>query len=463
MHTELCQSLTPHTIFQLQLDYLSSSSPLGTLYSLEVEVVGGQIGVEMAFQVLVACFVVVIVFLCQLLRVSFNIAGSTSEPAFDENPMLHPPEVLSSIPVNVETKRFVLSTQSVSPKQLYEWSPRPYEPNPRPKINEIVDGWDVVGDPQWLLNFAISAFPKCGTSTLMHYFSKNSEVHIHKDERCDLGSNQHARLIKDIYSDFPTGDFVRGIKCPRDVENKLALTNYARFFPKTDMIVGIRHPVKWFESFYNHRIQNNVQMLSISQLIGACSKNGNGVCTNRAGFHVNLAMLGKTRQSKAERALMPLWGQRYLRKYNLTGRVFLYEVDQLNDKNETRARQFRKDLQKFLHLRNELPPMVWFKPGRKDLSQREAEERNAKKINICDPEHAILRKVLMGHARNGSQWIRTFFLPSKGVHVSSPDHFTNLLERWNIDPCRDGGSYKLAAAALNCTKYGCFIDSKAHV
>ncbi|KAI2507800.1 hypothetical protein MHU86_6580 [Fragilaria crotonensis] len=105
--------------------------------------------------------------------------------------------------------------------------------------------------------------------------------------------------------------------------------------------------------------------------------------------------------------------------------------------------------------------MVWFKPGRKDLSQKEAEERNAKKINICDPEHAHLRKVLMAHARNGSRWIRTYFLPSKGVHVSSPDHFGNLLERWDIDPCHDGGSYKLAAAALNCTKYGCFVDSKA--
>lgn len=412
----------------------------------------------MSSKVRLACFVVVMVLVCRLLRVSVNIKDSLSETAYEGNSMLHQSEVFSH---NSEATQLAPSNRTKLSREVNEWSPRPYEPNPRPKLEEIVDGWNVVADPQWLINFAVSAFPKCGTSTLMHYFAENPEVHMHKDERCELGNNQHALLIKDMYNDFPAGDFVRGIKCPREVENKLALKNYERLFPKTDMIVGIRHPVKWFESFYNHRIQNGFQMLNMSKLIGACTKNGYGICTNRAGFHVNLANLGKTRQTNAERALMPRWGQRFLEKYNLTGRVFLYEVDQLNDENETRAQQFRKDLQKFLYLKNELPPMVWFKPGRKHLSEEELIKANAKKINICDPEHNILRKVLMSHAQNGSQWIRKYFLPSKGVYVSSPEHVVNLLEQWNIDPCHDGGGYKMASAASNCTKFGCFINPKA--
>ena len=406
----------------------------------------------MASKVRLACFVMVVTLVCRLIQVSFSIPEPGGETAYRDD---QPPEVSSQA---LAANQFALFNHSISSREVIGWSPRPYEPNPRPKLNEIVDGWNLVADPQWLINFAVTAFPKCGTSSLMHYFAENPEVQMHKDERCELGSNQHVRLIMDMYNNFPAGDFVRGIKCPREIENKLALKNYARFFPKTDMIVGIRHPVKWFESFYNHRVQNSFQMLNISQLVGVCSKNGFGVCTNRAAFHAHLANLGKTRLTHGERALMQLWGQRALRKYNLTGRVFLYEVEQLNDGNETRAWQFRKDLQNFLYLRNELPPMVWFKPGRKSASQEEVKQADAKKINICDPQHHYLRKVLMAHARNGSKWIRNFFLPAKGVYVSSPDHVVDLLEQWNVDPCHNGGSYKVATAASNCTDFGCFIN-----
>ena len=71
---------------------------------------------------------------------------------------------------------------------------RPYQPSPRPLLDQIVDGWNFTSSPQWLLNFAIIGFPKCGTSTLMHYFHQNKEVQIFKEERCDLGSIDRSRL-----------------------------------------------------------------------------------------------------------------------------------------------------------------------------------------------------------------------------------------------------------------------------
>lgn len=116
----------------------------------------------------------------------------------------------------------------------------------RPPLESIVRGWNITGDASWLLNFSVVGFPKCGTSSIMHLLSKHGEVQIFKDERCEIGFNQHARLIKDLYNQFPPGPYVRGIKCPIDLENViLSLPNYQNFFPKTNFIVGIRHPVLW--------------------------------------------------------------------------------------------------------------------------------------------------------------------------------------------------------------------------
>lgn len=141
------------------------------------------------------------------------------------------------------------------------------EPIPRPPLRSIVQGWNITGDPSWLLQFSIVGFPKSGTSTLMFHLRSHPEIHIFKDERCELAYNQHVRLIEALYRNFPPSNashrFVRGIKCPQDLENtKLSMRNYKKVFPKADFIVGIRHPVLWYESstfvrnfnFVHHRI-----------------------------------------------------------------------------------------------------------------------------------------------------------------------------------------------------------------
>jgi len=136
-----------------------------------------------------------------------------------------------------------LSSMSTSKKtQIVPYA----EPKPRPPLESIVQGWNITGDATWLLQFAIVGFPKCGTSTLMFHLQTHPEVQIFSDERCDMGFNQQAKLIQDLYTDFPAGDYVRGIKCPLDLENtQLGMKNYNQFFPRTDFIVGIRHPVLW--------------------------------------------------------------------------------------------------------------------------------------------------------------------------------------------------------------------------
>lgn len=117
---------------------------------------------------------------------------------------------------------------------------------PRPPLESLVSEYNVTGDASWLLDFAIIGFPKCGTSTLMFHLQNHPEVQIFSDERCDMAFNKQARLVRDLYHDFPEGKYARGLKCPMDVESTaLGMPNYLQYFPKTKFLIGIRHPVLW--------------------------------------------------------------------------------------------------------------------------------------------------------------------------------------------------------------------------
>ena len=126
------------------------------------------------------------------------------------------------------------------------------EPIPRASLQSLVDGWNITGDVSWLVQFSIIGFPKSGTSTLMFHLRDHPEIHMFPHERCELAQNRQKILIEDMYRQFPpstqiSNRFVRGIKCPMELENRqLALHNYKKFFPKTDFIVGIRHPILWY-------------------------------------------------------------------------------------------------------------------------------------------------------------------------------------------------------------------------
>jgi hypothetical protein len=117
------------------------------------------------------------------------------------------------------------------------------QPNPRPPLDSIVHSrFNITGDVSWLLDFSIVGFPKCGTSSLMYLFQSHPEIQIFSHERCEMGANHQARIINDLYKDFPAGDeYVRGIKCPGDLENtQISMPAYQKYFPQTDFFVGVR-------------------------------------------------------------------------------------------------------------------------------------------------------------------------------------------------------------------------------
>mmetsp|Transcript_20010 Transcript_20010/g.30316 ORF Transcript_20010/g.30316 Transcript_20010/m.30316 type:complete len:94 (+) Transcript_20010:3-284(+) len=93
------------------------------------------------------------------------------------------------------------------------------------------------------------------------------------------------------------------------------------------MIMAIRHPMKWLESFYNHRIHNEFALPNATSLIGSCSKGTSGACANRSDFHFYLSRLGLTPMVEEEIKLMPSQSRkRKVKRFNMTARVFLYEV-----------------------------------------------------------------------------------------------------------------------------------------
>jgi hypothetical protein len=314
------------------------------------------------------------------------------------------------------------------------------EPVPRPPLDSIVQGWNVTGDASWLLNFAVVGFPKCGTSTLMHHLQGHPEVQIFRNERCELTGNQQVPLIRDLYNDFPAGNYLRGTKCPLDMESSdIALPNYQRFFPKTKFIVGVRHPVLWFESFYNFRVHNKIPMRPAEELVGMCGKRMFSVCTDRGNFHIFLRSLGKTNTTdpKEGQYIEPKLLRRLQQFVKLKGQVFLYEVTQLSDKDEARSTSLRDDLQQFLRLKEPIAPFIWFRPG-KNHTRKELELVNSKKIDICEDKFTKLRSTLMAQSVNASRWIREYFVDAEDVFVSSKEHFSSvLMKSWERDPCLD--------------------------
>jgi hypothetical protein len=213
----------------------------------------------------------------------------------------------------------------------------------------------------------------------------------------------------------------------------LSLPNYERFFTKTKLIVGIRSPISFFNSFYNFRAVNTPwkDLLPTSKLAKRCIPGSLGICGWRASFVDFLYKLGKTPGSFEERKLLELNLDR--RK---VGDVFIYELGQLSDTNETRAREFRNDLGKFLGLQGEMPPIPHVNTlGRFDFIDVWREEGRQRKINLCDKEHEFVRSILQDKTERTSKWMRGYFLESKEVVVSSPEYLKYLLEGWMKDPC----------------------------
>jgi hypothetical protein len=318
----------------------------------------------------------------------------------------------------------------------------------RPRLSELISNGTVIGDPQFLLDFVVAGFGKCGTSTMMHWLADHPEVQSFRDEIWELMRSNPAGLIDMLYNSLPPGHYKRGYKSPGEITQAHILEYLAKYWPKTRLVVGLRHPISWFESLYNFRVQNlpeGAVMMKPNQLIGRCNARSNHACTEKGSFSYYLMRLGKTNYNgTGKRGTTELEEEilgRFPRNwYNLSetpykpNPIFLFELRQLADTNETRSTQFRQDFQSFLGLKQNLPDMVHFKPGQ-NWDREIQKQKEEKKIKICDEQWIPVRRELLRMARQGSRWIRSVFLDCQDVHVSSRPYLEELLLTWMHDPC----------------------------
>eukprot|EP00978_Attheya_sp_CCMP212_P012440 scaffold31070_cov46-Attheya_sp.AAC.3 len=291
---------------------------------------------------------------------------------------------------------------------------------------------------------------KCGSSYMQNYIFGNKEF-FHQNENgeiCDLTNNDPETLLSRFNNNNNTPHVQHQfIKCPKDLESEFALPLYEKYFPDIKFIVNVRHPVKWFQSFYNFRIRRGFDMLPIEELIGPCMPNSpyigtphdgsssrfltktHNVCTDRTKFHHALSRLGKTpMNTRAEEKML----DHKMSIHSLSdAKVFILDVEQLGDENATLANKVLWDIHSYLELEHDLPPI-------KPKESKHAEE-NKEEINICDSKYKFVREILIEIGAEASNWIQNYFLQSPDVYVSSRDHFIDIINQWQYDPCDTKG------------------------
>jgi len=311
---------------------------------------------------------------------------------------------------------------------------------------------EVIGDPGFLLDVAIIGFPKCGTTALQDWLSQHPQIELLPGEAFPLMYRKPYLLIWRLYTQLPDGPgkLIRGYKNPLDIRTPTSMHYLSTLFPRTLLVVGLRHPVYWFESLYNFKIQNLPPQVDPAVfgdpnlLIDECEDWSDPHCvgTAKGWFHVYLAALGKVPFPDEWRSEYPRYLQNISSATRIPNPIFLYETNQLNfDSNSTTntaqySRQFRKDLGKLLGVESPLDmPMSRAKPDMNHFNQRQQRRKDRNKIHICDDRYAPLRQALMVIARRTSEWIRNDFLMSPDVFVSSPEYFKALMLKWMLDPC----------------------------
>jgi hypothetical protein len=302
-----------------------------------------------------------------------------------------------------------------------------------------------------LLQFAIIGFGKCGTTSVLKWLQTHPEIAVLPVESYDLMHHQPEQLIEKL-AQLPSNK-MKGYKSPVDVTLPHVLQYLAQYFPHAKLIVGVRHPVQWFESLYNFRLQQQRSPFSRStttlpppdDLVGACVASARNTCTYKGEFALFLRQLGKTKEphivTEFERRM---YRGAHLEPPNtststeestmvVSNPIFLYEMRELEDHPEIVSQA----LTDFLGLSTPLSAHIPILNQQKRYpSLTDSATSDVARMDIC--EHRRVRFELMRIARSSSVWIRNYFLaaPYSSQIVTLP-HFASYVKDWMVDPCKD--------------------------
>ena len=308
------------------------------------------------------------------------------------------------------------------------------------------------------IDFAIVGFPKTGTSTLLNALRRHPEVAMPAREFCQIHQEggdkswhdwvrkQKPKWIQRSNTKTKTMSIHNkkfGIKCPAMVRLPSATENLVKISNNTHLIIGLRHPILWFQSFYNYRVwehfeynMTRMEIIPYPRELTSGGKHWRVVSTALARFEDYLQQLDKVDLTPDEMNEM-LYGEKFWprRLVPNTYKIFMYVDEQLNDKDTIRRVQLQRDLQEFLGLQT---PILDFGTIKSNANTDYYKEY----IDICDSQYSSIRSELLEQAKKTSAWIRNKFIESEDVVVSDKEHFLSILSSWNEDPCEAIGSKK---------------------
>lgn len=302
--------------------------------------------------------------------------------------------------------------------------------------DEVKDNADANGT---ILDFVIAGFAKCGTTTMEGNLGALAPMPL-KDV-CTPLANTISYAYRNWPKAYPDKDgrndtkLYRGTKCPVFVHN---LSSWSRNLPRTLIIVGIRHPVLWFQSFWNMQAQNfphnykNSTPYDRTKICSKCQNKGcprkQLFCVARSRFHLVLANLGKTPLDSAERALLAPNdgdGGDNIKSQDIRNTIFLYEQTELDQEDvwQTLARLLQY-------------PHATIPHDQRHSSHGKKRDYETNTIDICNPKFDAFRGIMMPYAYEMSIWFCDYFLKSPDVVVANRTRFCSIVKDYVNDPCQ---------------------------
>lgn len=314
--------------------------------------------------------------------------------------------------MNVESlrgKRKNFTKEIITESNLTAASVRQHLQNNNTLINDTTTKID--------MSFLVAGFAKCGTSTLLKTFEAHNETAVAPEEECsldDIKDNAVARatVLQSLRDASTLANVKRGIKCPFSFTRNNSLQRLEQWFPNTKLIYGLRHPVYWFESYFNYRV-----------LAFHAGKIKGPVPSAETLLHSNEWERVSTDAARFETVLQQLVSTE---KQSLKFPVFLYTLEQMKGTDENEA--LRNSLGSFLGLQYPIQPLKKI-----NVNNRVGDNGYKETIDICDSRYDQLRTVLVKNGQTTQQWIREKLLPH--ATVANRDGFVNLLKQWGQDPC----------------------------
>ena len=283
----------------------------------------------------------------------------------------------------------------------------------------------------------------------MYAFKRHNQTIFPSREVCGVSSKRGldkvGRELKEAFATTTTpgsatttsssndATMLAGVKCPQAISSPTGLQHLVEYAPELKLIVGLRHPVRLFESYYNYRITSmhdkgiqNFEAPPIESLIGA-ENSWKDVSTDTSRFELGLQQLGKVRLSKHQ---MKTLKSKHRVVAPVPFRVFLYTMEQIADHDKERSTKLGEDMQFFLGLSE---PIVFTHENKNHFV---GARKHPETIDICEPRYDDLRSVLLSQGNATQGWIKENFLKSPDVFVGgSEHHFNELLSTWARDPC----------------------------